>query len=216
MGMSLATGVYSADLTRSSFAMVIDYGATAHSYAEAWITRWALRGGSSTMPISLELHIVATAETDAGASPAMTEGDMDFIYPYPGTLLNIASTAYEADRFTLVCDRKLIFDFNNSVYITGVGLGKRTTMLATSVPYLAANKSVYWSNKRNVSGVNVELILSNSYDTVTINMPLARLNAKGPDLLSVEESTRLPLTWEARRRVDPAVDALTVTIAAVP
>ena len=216
MGMTLATGVYESDTSLSSMAAVLDFGATAHSYAEVWVDKWIFRGGTSTLPISMELHCVAVEETDAGAAPAMSAGAMDYIYGFPGSTFTVAATGYDIDRFVIACDRNLVFEFNASNIITGVGRGKRQTLLATSTPYLAAKKSVYWDNKEYLSGRDVDLILTNGIDTITFNMPLAKLNPKGPDILNLRESIRLPLTWEARRQVDPANDAFSFTIAAVP
>lgn len=215
MGMTLDTGVYEADTSLSSMAVLADLGATTHSYPETWITRAIFRGGVSTMPVSLELHCVATQESDE-ASPTFTPADMDYIYGFPGTTFTVAGTSYEPANFAFVIDRNLVFDWNASRYITGVGRGKRNTLLAVSTPYVAAKKSVYWNNKTLLTGNDVKLTLTNGYDTIQFRMQKAKLNPKAPSIEDTTTPIRLPLTWEARRQVDPASDAFTITIAAVP
>jgi hypothetical protein len=211
LGTTLNVGTYESDASLGAMEVLIDYGATTHEYTETWVTRWAIRGGTSTMPISLELHCVATQEVDQ-ASPTFTPGDMDFIYGFPGSTFQVAGTSYDIDRFVFVSDRNLVFEFNSSNYITGVGLGKRNTMLATSTPYLAAKKAVYWGNKAYLLGRDVQLALTNGTNTITFQMEKAKLIPKAPDILSLQESIRLPQTWEARRQVSPAAFAFTIAI----
>lgn len=215
MGMTLDTGVYESSLTVSSLAVLVDLGATTHSYPETWITRAIFRGGVSTMPVSLELHCVAVQESDE-ASPTFTPGTMDYIYGFPGTTFTVAGTSYDIANFAFVIDRNLVFDWNSSRYITGYGLGKRNTLLAVSTPYTAAKKAVYWGNKTYLTGRDVQLTLTNGYDTILFRMQKARLNPRAPSIEDTTTPIRLPLTFEARREVDPATDAFTVTIAAVP
>ena len=216
MGLTLDTGTYKSDLSLSSMAVVIDYGATAHSYAEAWIDRWVIRGGTSTLPVSIDLHCVAGAEVDAGPAPSMTEGDMGYMFGFPGAAFSVAGSSYDIDRFVAACQRNLIFEFNSSNTITGVGLGNRQTLLATSTPYLAGKKAVYWGNKTFLEGRAVSLTLTNGINNIAFAMPKARLNPKAPDIMSQTESIRLPLTWEARRQVgSPGSDAFTFVISEV-
>lgn len=213
MGTTETTNVYNSDLSLSSFAVLVDLGATTHGYAETWITRAIFRGGTSTMPISLELHCVATEELDV-ASPTFTEGTMGFVYGFPGSTFTVAGTSYDIDRFVLATDRNLVFEYNGSTKITGVGLGKRQTLLATSTPYLSAKKAVYWGNKTYLAGRAVSMLWTNGVNTVTFAMPLAKLNARAPSVEDTQTSIRLPLTWEARRQNGtPDVGAFSFTIA---
>lgn len=215
IGTTGSGGVYTSDLTLSSCAVLVDLGATTHEYAETWITRFILRGGTSTMPISAELHCVAAAEVDQ-ASPTFTPAAMDYIYGFPGSSFSVAATAYDVDRFVFAVDRNLVFDWNGSTTITGVGRGKRQTILATSTPYLAAKKSVYWGNKTYLQGRAILLGLTNGVDTVVINMPKAKLNPKAPSIETVSEPIRLPMTWEGRRQEgSPDTESFKITIASV-
>lgn len=203
---------FNADLSLDSFPFKIDLGATTHGYAETWIDKMILRGGTSTMPISCELHCMAVEEEDTTFGTP-TE-DMDFIYGFPGSTLSVAGTAYDIDRFAIAIQRNLVFEWNGSNFITGVGRGKRQTLLAVSTPYLAAKKSVYWSNKTYLAGREVALAMTNGVDDITFTMPKARLNPKPPGVDSLTESIRLDQTWEARRQGGvSAVDAFTFEIA---
>lgn len=211
LGTTGATGVYSSDTTLSSFTTLVNFGATTHKWTETYITRAIFRGGVSTVPISLEIHCVGVQEEDE-ASPTFTPATMEYIYGFPGTGFTVAGTSYDIPNFAFVIDRNLVFDWNSSRYITGVGRGKRNTLLATSTPYLAAKKSVYWGNKTYLLGRDVKLLLTNGTKTVEFQLPLAKLNAKGPSIDDVAIPIRLPLTWEARRQVSPASPAFKITI----
>jgi hypothetical protein len=212
IGTDLVDTTFTADLSLDSFAVKIDMGATVHGYAETWIDRMILRGGTSTMPVSCELHCVAVQELDTTwGSP--TE-DVDFIYGFPGSTLSIAGTSYDIDRFAIAVQRNLVFEWNGSNYITGVGRGKRQTLLAVSTPYLSSKKSVYWSNKTYIAGRSVALGMTNGIDDITFTMPKARLNPKPPAVDTLTESIRLDQTWEARRQnAVTDVEAFTFEIA---
>lgn len=211
MGSTLDTGVYEFDLSLSSFATLIDYGATTHKYSETWITRAIFRGGVSTLPVSLELHCIAVQEEDE-ASPTFTPGDMEFIYGFPGALHTVAGTSYDIANFALIIDRALVPDWNASNYITGIGRGKRKILLATSTPYLPGKKALYWGNKTYILGRDVRITLTNGTKTILFKLPLGRAINRAPSVENQTEPIRLPVTWEGLRQVDPANDALTVTI----
>jgi hypothetical protein len=212
IGTTAATGVYTSDLTLSSMAVLIDYGATTHGYAETWITRMVMRGGTSTMPVSVELHCMATEELDV-AAPTFTPATMEYIYGFPGTTFTAASVAYDVDRFVFAVDRNLVFEWNGSRFITGVGRGKRQSLIATSTPYIAAKKSVYWSNKTHLAGRAISLLMTNGTKTITVAMDKARLNPRAPSIETQTESIRLPLTWEGRRQEgSPDTEAFKITI----
>lgn len=213
VGTSLTDDTFTADLNVNSFAVKVDMGAAVHGYAETWIDKMILRGGTSTMPVSCELHCVAVQEADTTwGSP--TE-DVDFIYGFPGSTLSVAGTAYDIDRFAIAIQRNLVFEWFGSNYITGVGRGKRQTLLAFSTPYLAAKKSVYWNNKTHLAGRAIALGMTNGIDDITFDMPLARLNPKPPAVDTITESIRLEQTWQARRQNGVTdTEAFSFTIAA--
>jgi hypothetical protein len=215
IGTTAATGVYTSSLTLSSMEVLIDYGATTHGYAETWITRMVMRGGTSTMPVSVELHCVATEELDV-SSPTFTLATMEYIYGFPGTTFTAAGTSYDVDRFVFAVDRNLVFEWNGSTKITGVGRGKRQSLIATSTPYIAAKKSIYWSNKTHLTGRSLALLMTNGTKTVTIAMEKAKLNARAPSIETQTESIRLPLTWEGRRQEgSPDTESFKITIATI-
>jgi hypothetical protein len=204
-----------ADLSLDSFALAVDMGAAVHTYAETWIDKMILRGGTSTMPISCELHCVAVQEAD-GSFGSPTE-DIDFIYGFPGSTLSVAGTSYDIDRFAIAIERNLVFEWNSSNLITGVGRGKRRTMCAFSTPYLAAKKTLYWSNKTYLLGRALVLGMTNGDMDIAFSMPKGRLNPKTPSIDSLTESIRLDQTWEARRKNGtPDVEAFSFDITATP
>lgn len=211
VGTTGAAGVYTGDTTLSTCEVMCNFGATTHRWSETIINRMIIRGGVSTVPISVELHCAGVQEEDV-ASPTFTPGTIEFIYGFPGTALTIAGTSYDAPHFAFVVDRNLVFDWNSSRFITGYGRGKRQTLLATSTPYLSGKKAVYWDNKTNLTGRDVTLLTSNGTKTVTFRLQLARLIPKGPSIDDLQIPIRLPMTWDARRQVAGSVPAFTVSI----
>jgi hypothetical protein len=90
-------------------------------------------------------------------------------------------------------------------------------MCAFSTPYLAAKKTLYWSNKTYLLGRALVLGMTNGDMDIAFSMPKGRLNPKTPSIDSLTESIRLDQTWEARRKNGtPDVEAFSFDITATP
>lgn len=198
-GMTLATGVYTANQTVSTIPIIIDKGGAVHEYTSCRMTRMILRGQVGTMPVSMECTWIAEDELEDAAT-TWVDGTVDNLFGFPGTTYTVATVAYAIDRFAFVIDNKLVQSWNSSYTVTDVGPGPRQTLLATSVPYTVANKGVYWTNRDSAAGVALALVLTNGTDTVTINLPKAVLNPESPSIEGALEEIRLPQTWEAHRQ----------------
>jgi len=177
----------------------VDKVGAAHKYGNVRIGRWSIRAQRGSKPVSIQLDCIAATETDdtAGATITYTEGGIGKIFSFTGATFSHAGTAYAIDRIALVCDLKLVPQWNNNIDLTDAIPGGRDTYLATSVPYTPTNKPLYWNNKSSVAGVAIVGGFTNGTDTTTLTMPKAICIPKSPDLMGKME-IRLPMTWQAR------------------
>lgn len=216
-GAGTYSGQMFASLDMKSVPITVDKVGAIHHWERSWINRIILRGQGGTQPVSLELQCFALAETKLETWTA-TEGDMDWIFPFVNNTFSIDGQAYDIDRFAFIIDRKLVPEWEGSVYMTDVGRGHRETMIATSVPYRASGgySNLYWDNKRTNTSRNITLNLTNGFRNVLIQIPKSKAIVKSPDLGNdVMETIRLPLTWRARRELASAKDAFNIRLAYV-
>lgn len=216
-GAGTYSGIHYASLDLKSVSVTVDKIGAIHHWERAWINRVILRGQGGTQPVQLEMQFIAIAETEAGSWTA-AEGDMDWIFPFPGNTLTYGGQAYDIDRFAFVIDRNLVPEFEGSVYMTDIGRGHRETMLATSHPYRPTGgyKDLYWNNKRSDTPVSVALRLTNGYRNIDITIPKAKALVKSPSMgESIMETIRLPMTWRARRELSSGNDAFNIRLAHV-
>jgi hypothetical protein len=198
-GMTLATGAYTANQAAlTGIPIDIDAVGAVHSYSNAKMTRMILRGQTGTLPISIECQWIAENETEG--SPSWVDGTVDNIFAFPGATYAIDGVSVGFDRFAFVIDNKLIPSWNSSVTVTDVGNGPRQTLLATSIPYIATTKDLYWDNRDSTAaGVDHVLAITNGTDSLTINIPNAIFVPEAPSIEGALEEIRLPMTWEAHR-----------------
>jgi hypothetical protein len=209
-GMTNVTGTYTANQTVTTIPIIIDKGGAVHEYTSCRMTRMILRGQVGTMPVSMECTWIAEDELE-DASTSWVDGTVDNLFGFPGTTYEIATAAYNIDRFAFVIDNKLVQSWNSSYTVTDVGPGPRQTLLATSIPYIVANHAVYWDHRDSTAGVQQELVLTNGTDTMTINIPKAVLNPESPSIEGALEEIRLPMTWEAHRQTATAAFNIVLT-----
>lgn len=208
-GSGDGNGPFYAGMTLDPFEIVIDKVGAIHRWEVAWLNRLVLRGQVGTVPISVELQCVGKAETEIGSFTAPM-GDPGFIYGFPNSLYTIDDDPYLINQFAVVIDRNLVSSWNADIHVTDMLHGKRDTLLATSIPYTAANKDVYWLNKRPAASRDIDLKITNGLENVFFRMPLAKMLAKSPSIESAVSEIRLPHTWRARRDDDPVTDAFSV------
>jgi hypothetical protein len=199
-GMTLATGTYTANQSaQSTITIIVDKVAAVHKYTVCRMTRMIIRGQTGTLPCSIECQWIAEDEIeDSGTS--WVDGTVDNIIAFPGATYEINGTAVDFDRFAFVIDNKLIPSWNSSVTVTDVGNGPRQTLLATSVPYIAGTKDLYWDFRDAITAdVDHSLEITNGSDSLTFNLPNAVLIPESPPIEGALEEIRLPMTWEAHR-----------------
>jgi hypothetical protein len=194
------TDTFTSDLTDTTVAVLVDLGGAVHKWSVSWLQEFVLRGQVSNVPVSVELTFIGQQEEEEG-SPTFTPGTSDFLFGFPGSIHTIAGTPVSIDRFALKISRNIVPEWNNDIYVTGVGLGPRQTLFATTVPYIAGTKNLYWNNKRTTTKSAVTLKLLNGVRSLLFTMPNAELNARSPSVDSAQQTIRLPMQWEANRRV---------------
>jgi hypothetical protein len=203
-GMTNVTGTYTANQSAlSGIAIDVDAVGAIHSYSNAKMMRMIIRGQTGTLPISAECQWIAEDETEG--SPTWVDGTVDNIFAFPGSTYEIDGDEVDFDRFAFVIDNKLIPSWNASVTVTDVGNGPRQTLLATSIPYIAGTKDLYWDHRDSTAaGIDHVLTVTNGGDSLTINMPNAILVPEAPSIEGALEEIRLPMTWEAHRTASVA------------
>lgn len=202
------------DLSIEPLTIVVDKVGAIHKWTVAWINRIILRGQVGTSPVSIELQCIGKQETE-DTFPA-GEGDMDYIFGFPGTTLSIGGTSYDLDRYAFIVDRNLVPEWESSNYVTDVGRAPRRSMIATTVPYKVGNDAVYWNNKRSNTPVEIILTITNGFRNIVITLPKSRLVPKSPPIDNVMESVRLPLTWLGQRQISGSHPAFKISVANVP
>jgi hypothetical protein len=198
-GMTESTGTYTANQLVAEIPIIIDKAGAVHEYPVCRMTRFILRGQTGTLPVSAECTWIADDELEDAAT-SWVDGDVDYLFGFPGTTFKIATVAADIDRFAFVIDNKLVQSWNASYTVTDVGMGPRQTLLATTIPYTTANKDYYWNYRGVTTGVAIELKIISGVDSLTINIPKAVLNPESPSIEGALEEIRLPMTWEAKRQ----------------
>lgn len=210
-GLTNVTGTYTADQSAlTPIDIDVDAVGAIHSFSDCRVNRFILRGQTGTLPVSLEIQWIAEDETEG--SPTWVNGTVDNIFAFPGATYSINSASVDFDRFAFVIDNKLIPSWNSSVTLTDAGNGPRQTLLATSIPYIAGTKDLYWDHRDSVAAGNDHaLVLTNGTDTVTINFPNAVFIPEGVSIEGSLEEIRLPMTWEAHRTASVAAFNVVLT-----
>jgi hypothetical protein len=193
---------FTSSLADTTLEVKVDLGGAVHFYKVSWLIRAVIRGQVSNIPVSMELQFIAQEETEVSGSYAtFTPGTADYIFGFAGTVHTIEGVAYAIDRFAISINRNLVPEWNNANYVTGVGLGPRQTLIATTVPYIPANKGLYWDHKRTLTKSAIVLRMSNGMRTCTFTAPKAELMPRAPSVENVQQTIRLPMTWAANRRI---------------
>lgn len=198
-GMTDSSDTFTANQTVSTTTITVDKIGAVHQYTNCRMDRMIIRGQVGTLPVSCETRWIAEDETEY-VSTYPTDGTVDNIFGFPGTTFSVATVAANIDRFAFVIDNKLIPSWNSSLTVTDVGAGPRQVLLATTIPYIVANKGYYWTYRDVTTGYAIALALTNGTDTMTINFPKGVLNPESPSIEGALEEIRLPQTWEAHRQ----------------
>lgn len=210
-GTTNAAGTYTANQTLSTTTIVCDKVGKIHQYNVCRMNRMIIRGQVGTLPCSIECQWVAEDEVD-GTAASWADGTVDNIFAFPGATYEIDTVAVDFDRFAFVVDNKLIPSWNSSATVTDVGMGPRQTLLATSIPYVAATDQLYWDNRDAIVDDTLhEVTLTNGDDTVAINIPNGVFIPQSPSIEGALEEIRLEMTWEAHRTASVAAFNIVLT-----
>ena len=203
---------FTASLDVTPLTIAVDKVGALHQWTVSWINRAILRCQVGTSPMSLELQCIGKQESEPGSWPG-SDGDMDYIFGFPGSVFEIDTVAYDIDRFAFIIDRNLVQEWEGANYVTDLGRGPRKTMLATSIPYKTGNKAQYWNNKRSTTPRAIELLVTNGFRNLAITLPNARHVPKGISIDNVMEPIRLPMTWLGEREISSTSAAFTISVA---
>lgn len=202
-GMTNVSETYTANQTVSTCTNIIDKIGAVHKYTNSRIDKMIIRGQAGTMPVSAQCEWIADDEIeDSGTS--WVDGTVDNLFGFTGSTYEIATTDIDINAFVFVIDNRLVEGWNNSATVTDVAAGPRQTLLATSIPYVAGTKDIYWDNRDSVEGVQQLLSFTNGDDSCTINIPKAVFVPKSPSVEGARAEIRLECTWEAKRQASTA------------
>lgn len=211
-GTTLNSGAYKANQAVATCTNIIDKIGAVHKYTNSRIDKMIIRGQAGTMPVSAECEWVADDEIeDLGTS--WVDGTVDNLFGFTGSTYEIATVDVDINAFVFVIDNRLVEGWNASPTVTDVSTGPRQTLLATSIPYVAGTKDVYWDHRDSVDGVQQLLTFTNGDDSCTINIPKAIYVPKSPSIQGARDEIRLECTWEAKRQATPsAVEAFNIVL----
>lgn len=213
IGMTDVSDTWTSNEVLTDTEIIADKVGAVHKYTNCKLAQCIIRAQGGTLPVSVECSWIAEDEIeDSGTT--WVDGTVAHVFGFPGCVFEIATVEYAFDRFAFAINNKLIPSWNNSVTVTDIGPGPRQTLLATNVPYIVANKDLYWDHRDSVEAVVQSLALTNGYDIVTINLPATTYNPESPSIESSIEEIRLPMTWEANRQA--SVAAFNIVVDVVP
>ena len=228
LGNSAGSSPWSLGATDSAtiFPDVLDLVGEVHSITNAVVSSWRFSGSKGSRPVQLEIDIVGETEVSGSFAGFDNDDKVAFGAEYSFTHSSMTieddasnNQARAFDRFVLAVDNKLTKEWNNSATLTDVLIGNRTALFATSVPYVAAEKDLYFDHRDALDERICQLVLNNtgsgaaSPKTLTFDMPACMAIAKPASALSKAEQLRTPVTMILMRSGTPSsrVSPLTIT-----
>lgn len=186
----------------ASFAMIIDRVAKVHTYATCYCDKAILRGQRGSKPVSLELQIISTSESEgnAGSFSANSISTRTGPYAFNGmSTLSIGGTPYQHDQFALMVDHKLAPRYNNAVTPDDVNATSCDIFLATTLPYTSTEAGLYTTGTGSSRATEIAGIITLAYGNVSTVFTLSYLKyeATPPSIESKFSEIRLPLFYRA-------------------
>jgi len=195
--------IWTSNETLTSFDIVVDKVGQIHTYTDCRIARWTFRAQRGSMPVSLQLDCVAVSETETPAA-TFTAGPIGPIYGFTSCDFEIDPDGlgydeYQIDRVAIISDLNIFRQWNNQAQLTDALLTNQETLIATSTPYTAGTKDIYWNNKDAVpdSAIRVTFKTQSDADILIFNLPAAKFIPKSPDIPNKMAEIRLNHTWQA-------------------
>ena len=201
------------------FPLVIDMVGAKHSIAEAFVSKWVLRGQKGGRPISLEMEVVGVDEISTGT---FTEDKIDFGAEYAFThgslTMHNGSTdlARPFDRIMLQVDNGLVDEHNNSITITDATIGNRQVVVATSVPYNTTQADLYFAYRDDSAGKNVVFTIDNGEAEFEFTLPKCLSVGGSGNITGRADQIRTPVTMLAFRSDNSGTRVPPLSIACTP
>ena len=218
-------GVYSLGATDALTEkdVKIAVGAAQHNYTNTIVLGYAFRASKGGRPMSLQLNLEAEDETETAIGSAFADNPLAINKIFSFTdistrqLDNVAGTltTRPIDRFLLQVDNGVVSEWNSSTTRTGAKIGARQAIMATSVPYNATHKDVYWDYRDSEGAIEAKIKFTNSDGAVEFFAQAGVPITKGPSVLGKADQVRTPVTLDLCRtdatgtRVSPLKITLT-------
>lgn len=214
-----ASGPWTLGATDSlaTFPIDIDLVGAVHDINNAICAGWSIQGTKGGRPIQMRLDIIGETEDELSGSFAESKVAFgaEFAFTHSSlTLENDSSTdrARAFDRFMLEVKNNPVIEFNNSVTLTDALIGNREARFATSVPYVPAEKDLYFDHRDADDGRKSVLVLDNASKVLTFTMPAGMSVAKPASADGKNRQLRTPVTFLLFRDDDGSrVPPLTIT-----
>lgn len=185
--------------------VVVDFGATTHSWTNCIVLGYAWRGSKGGRPLQWQIDIEGEDESEPGSafsdSPLAIEKTYSFTDIATRQFDNAAGTltSRPVDRVLIQVDNNVVSEWNSSVTRTGAKIGNRQAIIATSVPYINAHKDLWWTYRDSEGSIEAKLKFTNSDGSIEFFAQHAVPIPKGPDMISKADQIRMPVTLDLCR-----------------
>lgn len=216
-GLTDTSGVFTAGATDevTEFPLQLDLVGDVHNIPGAFTSRWAIRGSKGSKPVQLTWDIVGIAENTGSYGGTTIETGKEFAFTHSSITMEDDGTVdrnREFDRFVIQIDNGLVVEHANNTEITDVTIGDRKIIMATSVPYVPAEKDLYFSYRDDEDGRNSVIVLDNDEKVITFGMPKGLSIPKSAAIGGKAEQLRTPVTMMLFRDIDTGVRIPPITI----
>jgi len=201
----------------TTFPVDIDLVGAVHDINNAICSGWSIQGTKGGRPIQMRMDIIGETEEELSGSFAESKVAFGAEYAFTHssmTIENDADTdrARAFDRFLLEVNNNPVIEYNNSITMTDALIGNREIRFATSVPYVPAEKDLYFDHRDADEGRNTVLVLDNGSKILTFDMPAGMSVAKPASAMGKAQQLRTPVTFLLFRDDDGSrVPPLTIT-----
>lgn len=224
MGMTdLTGGVYNLAATGNAAEVdiYVDLGAAVHRYTNCVCAGFALRGSKGSRPLQLQLNYSAEDEIDPGSAFTDAPLTIEDIFSLTDCTVSAfddtsggTNVTLSMDRFLIQVDWGLVTEHNSSVTRTGAKYGDATAVVATSTPYVAGRKDIYWDYRDSEGPVDGTITFANADTTMEWAFPAGVPITETPGVMSKADQIRTPVTLDLQRTDNAGtyVSPLTLTV----
>jgi len=219
LGVTNTTGVFTLEAADdfATFPVDIDLVGAVHDINNAICAGWAIQGTKGGRPIQMRMDIIGETEDELSGAFAVSNVlfGAEFAFTHSSLTIENDSAADRArgfDRFMLEVNNNPVIEYNNSITMTDAVIGNREVKFATSVPYVPAEKDLYFDHRDANDGRQSVLVLDNDSKILTFTMPAGMSVAKPASAMGKAQQLRTPVTFLLFRDDDGSrIPPLTIT-----